>query len=182
MKRLIEEMKERKPRIPLPELTDADKEKLGDRGQGYEARLRYHYMPGSDGGRGAGGSGFSFGPTGTEATLENTFKVQLFWIVSRANNCQYCQGHQEGKLLRAGQTEDEIAALDGDWAQFTEGQRVAFAFGRKFTYEPHLLTDADVADAVELAVARDVVQLIQYVTTRASFDRITEAAGLQLEK
>ena len=28
MKKLIEEMKERKPRIPLPELTDADKEKL----------------------------------------------------------------------------------------------------------------------------------------------------------
>ena len=64
MKQLIEDMKARKPRIPLPELTEEDKKKLGDRGQGYEARLRYHYMPGGNEGtgmRGMGGSGFSFG-------------------------------------------------------------------------------------------------------------------------
>jgi len=42
--------------------------------------------------------------------------------------------------------------------------------------------DADVAQALKLTSPRDVVQLIRYVTTRASFDRITEAAGLQLEK
>jgi hypothetical protein len=33
-----------------------------------------------------------------------------------------------------------------------------------------------------LAGPRDVVQLISYTTGRASFDRITEAAGLQLEE
>ncbi len=123
MKQLLEDMKARKPRIPLPELTDEDKKALGERGQSYESRLRYHYMPG--GGDGRGGFGF-----GGEGTLDNAFKVQLFWIVSRANNCQYCQGHQESKLLRAGQKEDDIAALDGDWKEFTEAQRVAFAFAR----------------------------------------------------
>jgi len=45
-----------------------------------------------------------------------------------------------------------------------------------------VLTDADVAQAVKLAGARDVVQLISYTTNRASFDRLTESAGLQLEK
>jgi prepilin-type N-terminal cleavage/methylation domain-containing protein len=35
---------------------------------------------------------------------------------------------------------------------------------------------------IDFTVPRDVVQLINYTTTRASFDRITEAAGLQLEK
>ena len=45
MKQLLEDMKARKPRIPLPELTEDDKEKLGERGTSYEARLRYHYMP-----------------------------------------------------------------------------------------------------------------------------------------
>jgi hypothetical protein len=35
--------------------------------------------------------------------------------------------------------------------------------------------------AVKLAGPRDVVQLITYVTNRASFNRITEAAGLRLE-
>jgi hypothetical protein len=44
-----------------------------------------------------------------------------------------------------------------------------------------VLTDEEVARAVKLAGPRDVVQLIHYVTLRASFDRITEAAGLRLE-
>ena len=44
-----------------------------------------------------------------------------------------------------------------------------------------MLTDDDVAEAVKLAGPRDVVQLISYMTNRASFDRITEAAGLRLE-
>jgi alkylhydroperoxidase family enzyme len=179
MKKMIEEMKERTPRIPLPELTDADKEKLGDRGTGYEARLRYHYLPGSgDGGRGAGGSGFSFGPTGEEATLDNTFKVQLFWIVSRANNCQYCQGHQEGKLLRAGQTEDEIAALDGDWKEFTEAQRAAFAFGRKFTYQPHLLTDADIDGLRKHYKDVQIVEMILSMAGNNAINRWKEGAGV----
>src|SRR5271163_3542841 len=40
MKQLMEDMKARKPRIPLPELTDEEKAKLGERGGGYEGRLR----------------------------------------------------------------------------------------------------------------------------------------------
>src|SRR5882762_652396 len=58
MKQMIEDMKNRKPRIPLPELTEEEKTKLGDRGLNYESRLRYHYMPaGSGGGFGGGGGG-----------------------------------------------------------------------------------------------------------------------------
>ena len=56
-------------------------------------------------------------------SLDGTFKTELFWIVCRANNCQYCQGHQESKLLRAGMNEDEIAALDGDWSEFSAAER-----------------------------------------------------------
>jgi hypothetical protein len=47
---------------------------------------------------------------------------------------------------------------------------------------PIVLTDAEVAEALKRTGPREVVQLINYVTTRASFDRITEAAGLQPEK
>ena len=55
MKQMLEDMKARKPRIPLPELTEADKEKLGDRGTSYESRLRYHYLPAGES-RGGGGA------------------------------------------------------------------------------------------------------------------------------
>ena len=87
MKELLEDMKARKPRIPLPLLTDEDRAKLGERGGGYEARLRALYAPTLGDGRGAFGVGGKENEPGM--TLDYRFKVELFWIVSRANNCQY---------------------------------------------------------------------------------------------
>jgi hypothetical protein len=87
MKQYLEDLKDRTPRIPLPELTEAEKAKLGERGGGYEGRLRLHYMPaGEGGGRGAGG--FSREPD-PNMTLDYAFKTMLFWIVSRTTNCHY---------------------------------------------------------------------------------------------
>ena len=45
-----------------------------------------------------------------------------------------------------------------------------------------MLTDAETTEAVKQIGPRDVVQLISYTTNRASFNRITEAAGLRIEK
>ena len=89
MKQALEDLKGRPPRIPLPELTEEEKAKLGDR-ISYEGRLRYHYMPGGDerGGRGGGGGAFSREPD-PNMSLTYEFKTQLFWIVSRTNNCHY---------------------------------------------------------------------------------------------
>lgn len=99
MKQALEDMKARKERIPLPELTEADKEKLGERSTSYESRLRYHYMPYD---QSSGGSSRGTGGTGTRGTgggfsrnsdpdmgLDYAFTVELFWLVSRTNNCLY---------------------------------------------------------------------------------------------
>ena len=84
MKQSLEDLKGRTPRIPLPELTEEEKANLGERGDGYEARLRFHYLP-----RGEGqGGGFSREPD-PRMSLDYRFKTMLFWIVSRANNCHY---------------------------------------------------------------------------------------------
>src|SRR5437762_11802488 len=85
MKQALEDLKGRKPRIPLPELTEEEKEKLGERAASYEGRLRYHYLPGSDA---RGGSGFSREPD-PKMSLDYVLKTELFWIVSRTNNCHY---------------------------------------------------------------------------------------------
>src|SRR5690349_11966255 len=140
VKQYLEDMKARKPRIPLPALTEEEKSKIGDRPDNYEARLRYHYLAGADG---RGTFGFSREPD-PAMSLDYPFKTELFWIVSRTNNCQYCLGHQEMKLAVAGRKEEEIAALDGDWSDQTPARRAAFAFARKLTYEPHCLGDADI--------------------------------------
>jgi hypothetical protein len=182
MKQLLEEMKNRKPRIPLPELTEEEKTKLGDR-INYEARLRYHYLPAGSGGfsggfgMGTGGAG-GMGERDPAMSLDNAFKVELFWIVCRANNCQYCQGHQESKLLRAGRKEDQIAALDGDWSSFAPRERAAFAFARKITYEPHLFGDADIKNLKEHFTDLQILEMLLSVAGNNAINRWKEGAGV----
>src|SRR5262245_62488460 len=84
MKQSLEDLKGRTPRIPLPALTDEERDLLGERGAGYEARLRLHYLPPGAGQRG----GFSREPD-PRMSLDYRFKTMLFWIVSRTNNCHY---------------------------------------------------------------------------------------------
>lgn len=186
MKQFLEDMKGRPLRIPLPELTDADKEKLGERATSYESRLRYHYLPADAQGpggqgrgesRGAGGGGFGR-DNDPDNSLDYAFKVQLFWIVSRTNNCQYCLGHQESKLLGAGMTEDQIAALDGDWSEHTPAQRAAYAFARKITYEPHRLNDADIGGLRPHYTDKQILEMILSVAGNNSINRWKEGAGI----
>ena len=96
MKQALEDLKGRTPRFTLPEPTEAEKAAAGERGLSYEGRLRTLYLGGGDsrgaggasGGRGAGGGGGSRTEDPNQ-TLPYAFKTQLFWIVSRTNNCLY---------------------------------------------------------------------------------------------
>jgi hypothetical protein len=49
---------------------------------------------------------------------------------------------------------------------------------RKLATSPITLADEDVATVVKQSGPRRATQLINYVTSRAYFDRVTEAAGL----
>lgn len=201
MKQLLEDMKGRRQRIPLPELTAEDREKLGERADNYETRLRYHYgFQGSSqfpatagagtrpatGAAAPGTTSFVGGEFSREPdpqmTLDYPFKVKLFWIVSRTNNCQYCLGHQEIKLSLAGVMEDEIAALDGDWSQFTPKEKAAFAFARKMTYEPHNFTDADIEGLRKHYTDLQILEMIFSVSGNNSINRWKEGAGIPQEK
>lgn len=196
LKRLIEDVKVRTPRIPLPELSAEEREKLGTQADSYESRLRYHYLQGIDDGRGGnpmGRSGQGGGTSGTGRTggrqenepgmtLDNAFKVELFWIVSRVNNCQYCLGHQESKLLAAGVEEDKIAALDCDWSRFTPAEQAAFAFARKYTFEPHLMTDADISGLKNHYTDLQILEMIMSMAGNNSINRWKEGVGVPQRK
>ena len=161
MKELLEDMKQRPYRIPLPELTDKEQEELGERSTNYEARLRYNYVPAVEGTIFGGARPRPAAAPGTLApthaprmdftrnadenmTLTYQFKTMLFWIVSRTNNCQYCLGHQEWKLSATGMKDDAIAALDADWSAYSKQEQAAFAYARLLTYGPHRLTEAEI--------------------------------------
>jgi hypothetical protein len=113
--------------------------------------------------------------------LTPLLKAQVSWIIARQDRAWYAAGLARKRLLELGQSEDQIYQLDGKWKEFSPKESALFTVAKKLAASPIVLTDKDVALALKLAGPRDVVQLITYVTNRASFNRITEAAGLRLE-
>ncbi|QDV24884.1 carboxymuconolactone decarboxylase family protein [Aureliella helgolandensis] len=185
MKSLLETVKERTPRIPLPDLTERDREILGQRSDDYETRLKYHFLPQLDGAamngkmpRTGNSPRGNFRSSEEGMTLDYGFKVELFWIVSRVNNCQYCLGHQESKLLSAGRSEDRIAMLDGDWRQFQPAEQAAYAFARKFTFEPHLLVDEDIEHLTMHFDDQQIIEMILSMAWNNSINRWKEGVGV----
>lgn len=83
MKQALEDLKTAKPRLPLPPLTEEEKEQLGGRSVVNNGRMRQLYLPAE-----LRGSDF-FRGSDPAMTLDPTFKTMLFWIVSRVNNCHY---------------------------------------------------------------------------------------------
>jgi alkylhydroperoxidase family enzyme len=114
--------------------------------------------------------------------LKPLLKAQVSWIIARQDRAWYAVGEARRRLQELGWSDEQIYRLDGDWAEFTPAERALFTVARNLAASPIVLTDDDVAKALKLTGPRDVVQLISYTTNRASFDRITEAAGLQLER
>jgi len=114
--------------------------------------------------------------------LTPLLKAQVSWIIARQDRAWYAVGEAQRRLKSLGWSDDQVYSLDGDWSAFTPAERAMFTVAKKLAASPIVLTDHDAALAVKLAGPRDVVQLVSYVTNRAAFDRITEAAGLRLEE
>ena len=200
MKKALEDSKRSVPRLPLPPLSEEEKAKAAEaskdpaartRGLGAgivnNGRMRSYYLSdyadgsraglfglggfggGSSANRGGAGAGRDPGPS-----LDNAFQTMMFWIVSRGNNCTYCMGHQESKLAAAGLTDDQIAALDGDWSEFDEPKRAAFAFAKKLTFEPHAITDADIA---ALRKHYDDARITEIILAVAGFNSMNRWTG-----
>ncbi|MFO0900776.1 MAG: hypothetical protein U0836_25380 [Pirellulales bacterium] len=176
MKQALEDLKKRSPRIPPPELSADEQARLGERGQGIESRLRAKYLPASD------GRSAEFGrEPDPHMSLSYEFKTRLFWIVSRTNNCHYCMGHQEIKLALAGLREDEIAALDGDWAEFTPAEQAAFRFARRLTFEPHLLADADIDALRPHYTDLQILEMVFSIAGNNAINRWKDSLGIPQE-
>jgi AhpD family alkylhydroperoxidase len=140
MKQFLEDSKHNQPRLPLPPMTAEEQEKAskGEWSVVNNGRMRKFYLPAE-----LTGAGFLREPDPVQS-LGYPFQTMIFWVVSRCNNCTYCMGHQESKLLAAGLSEDRIAALDGNWSEFTEAERAALGFARKLTLTPQNVKTADI--------------------------------------
>lgn len=114
--------------------------------------------------------------------LTPLLKAQVSWVAAREDRAWYALGRAQRKLRALGQSDDEIYKLDGPWDGFPSRERATFAFARKLTANPELLTDADVARVCRSLGDRDTVQLISFLTCDiAFFNRVTEVARLPLQ-
>jgi alkylhydroperoxidase family enzyme len=177
VKRALEDSKDAEPRLPLPPLGEEETEVASRGGWGVvnNGRMRRHYLPG-----GFAGGGF---PAREEPgmTLGYPFQTMVFWIVSRANNCTYCLGHQESKLASAGVPEDRVASLDGDWGPFSPADRAAFAFSRKLTTAPHEVESADIDALRSFYDAGQIAELLYVVSSFNAMNRWTGALNIPQE-
>ncbi len=201
MKKALEASKRNVPRLPLPAPTQ---EEIAQAEQAAKARAEEAARSGKPDtvGRAMGGGIVNngrmrsiylkdYGPNrppgqggsgaGSDSTLSPAFTTMLFWITSRGNNCTYCMGHQEVKLLSAGLVDDQIAALDGDWSGFPEKERTAFAFTKKLTYEPNAITDADVDSLRKHFTDAEVVEILMSVAGFNATNRWTGALRIPQE-
>ncbi|MEN9666786.1 MAG: hypothetical protein RLZZ326_3149 [Planctomycetota bacterium] len=191
MKRMLEGMKTRQERIPLPDPTEAEKAAAADDATAlsYENRLRNLYLPGTELRGYLGFGGTAPKRPGAPApkvviepdpavTLDYGFKTRLFWIAARVNNCQYCLGHQESKLLAVGMSDDDLARLDTDWSGFPANEQAAFTLARKLTLAPGTLTDADVAACLEHFTPKEVIEMSLSVGGNNAINRWKEGIGV----
>lgn len=158
MKQALDASKQSTPRLPLPPLTDGEKELIKQQkaefektgvpprrfGLGNNGRMRAYYL--ADYGYSLSediGRARTNASRNSDSGLDQNLRTAMFWIVSRGNNCTYCLGHQESSLASRGMSDDELAALDHDWSVFDEAHQAAFAFAKKLSFEPYAMTDAD---------------------------------------
>jgi alkylhydroperoxidase family enzyme len=184
MKQALDALKDAQPRLPLP---SADGTSNGVN----NGRMRAYYVPaelrgGGIGGFGGGlGKGQGFAPDKDKSDAEKrdyTFNTKLFWIVCRVNNCQYCLGHQESKLASSGVPEDVIAALDGDWSEFSEPERLAFALARKLTFQPYLVGRGDIEPLKKHFADLEILNMISSIAGFNSMNRWTDGLAIPQEK
>lgn len=121
------------------------------------------------------------GPGVEKGTLDRTLRAQIAWIAARQDRAWYALGHAKQRLHALSQSDDAIYALDAPTADVTPTQRAVFHLARKLTVDPALVTDAEVEAVRKHLSDRETAEVVYFITVAGFFDRVTEAAGLQLE-
>jgi alkylhydroperoxidase family enzyme len=86
------------------------------------------------------------------------------------------------KLAVAGLKEEEIAALDGDWLEFSPVERAAFAFARKLTYEPYRIGDVDINELRKHFKDLQILEMTLSIAGNNAINRWKEGIGVPQSK
>jgi len=115
-----------------------------------------------------------------KGTLSPRTKAMIAYTAARNDRAWYALGLAVHRLMKEGLTHEQIVALDNPEAITDEKDRETLVFARRITVDPAQITDADFAKMRKLFSDKEVAEILYQTTQAAFFNRLTEAANLQL--
>ncbi|MFN7733881.1 MAG: deiodinase family protein [Pirellula sp.] len=121
-----------------------------------------------------------------EAPQDRVLEESLFWVQTRAIECNYCMGHCEMLLEVAGMNRDQIRGrierlASDDWSAFPESEQRAYAFARRLTKTPWAVTPADIAQLEKDYGATNATAIFFWLCRGLYMTRVSDGFQLQLE-
>lgn len=121
-----------------------------------------------------------------EAQQDRVLEESLFWVQTRAIECNYCMGHCEMLLevagLDKGQISDRLKKLaSDDWSAFPENEQRAYAYARKLTKTPWELTDADYKQLEKDLGEKEAMATFFWLCRGLYMTRVSDGFQLRLE-
>lgn len=179
VKAALEAARHREPRLSLasPEAARVTlSEVIGDREPTNWMRL--YASPGQ---AGAGRVATQIS-TEQNGSLDPRLKAIIFYTAARHDRAWYALGHAIDRLKALGFSEDEIFALDDPSSISSPIDREIVTFARTIAVDPSLVSDEDFLRLRDLLDDKKVAEAVYQTSQAAAFNRVTEAAGLPLER
>lgn len=182
----LEEQRDRKPRLPVP-AWDEIKGKLPAAMAARPTAIRWSLMNYGYASELAIPWTLTTRTHWAENPSDRILEESLFWIQTRTIECNYCMGHCEMLLEVAGLSKDAVAKrtrllADTDWAMFPESEQRAYAYARKLTQSPHLLTKVDYETLEKDFGAKQAMSIFFWLCRGLYMTRISDGFQLPLER
>lgn len=115
-------------------------------------------------------------------SLDRKLYELIYLRVSFINECHYCQQRHLASSKKAGLTPGDWSALkQGNFAHFSEKERVALEYAEKLTRNPHSVDDDDFLELKKHFGDAEIVDLHLLVGLANLTNRFTDPLGLELE-
>ena len=118
----------------------------------------------------------------SKGTLDPKTKAIIAWVSARNDRAWYALGHAQERLESLNYSHEKMFALDDESTIDNEADREVARFTKLLSIDPALITDNDFTRLKKHFNDKKIAEIVHQGTIAASFDRLTEAAGLRLEK
>lgn len=123
----------------------------------------------------------------SECPSPRILEESLFWVQTRAVECSYCMGHCEMLLEVAGLSKEATAnrtklLAESDWSAFPPEEQRAYAFARKLSTTPWLISQQDYRSLQADWGDKQAMGLFWWLCRGLYMTRISDGFQLPLER